>query len=94
MVTGGGFNRTAKTLCPSRLYGEYLHRGILHTGFGLAEWILKVNPAFRSGLSIIRGGPDDLPGDLHRTPGEKDLGRCWMRGAVWETGKAPLSWCW
>ena len=58
------YNRTAKVLCPSRLYEEYLHtRGILHTGV----WTRGVdpeefNPAFRSESyrQSFGVGPDDL----------------------------------
>ena len=74
------YNRTAKVLCPSRLYEEYLHtRGILHTGV----WTRGVdpeefNPAFRSESYRQSFGvrPDDLLVTyIGRLAKEKDLGR-------------------
>jgi glycosyltransferase involved in cell wall biosynthesis len=74
------YNRTARVLCPSRLYEEYLHtRGILHTGV----WTRGVdpeefNPAFRSESyrQSFGVGPDDLLVTyIGRLAKEKDLGR-------------------
>jgi glycosyltransferase involved in cell wall biosynthesis len=74
------YNRTAKVLCPSRLYEEYLHtRGIHHTGV----WSRGVDPeefspAFRSEdyRRSFGVGPDDiLVTYIGRLAKEKDLGR-------------------